>query len=301
MRKRFWGWIGIILTIVMVIIAVVFGVHRYHMKQQVETVKRVYQKTATPTIFVHGYHGRFASEADMMADIHEAGIGTHVMTITVDLKGKLHVKGVLSKGTLNPLIGIVFENNTAGEMQFSLWLQKALVLLKQKYHVTNYNAIGHSMGAVAWVLYSLRKKDLNAVPRMQKLVTIAGPFDGILGFGDQANRNYFLNSQLEPKFQTPLFRQMKATADQFPKQVPVLNIYGNLQDGSNSDSVVSLVSARSLSYLIQPYAKSYQELQVTGSNAQHSHLHMHNPTVTQAIEKFIWAKPVADKTNKITH
>ncbi|GAF41400.1 hypothetical protein FC83_GL002273 [Agrilactobacillus composti DSM 18527 = JCM 14202] len=257
---------------------------------QTQRLDQAYNFTATPTVFVHGYHGSFKSERDMMTDIEKMGLGQHELTVTVSPKGKLSFQGHLDTQHHNPLIGVVFQDNTAGEMAYALWLAKVMRALKRDYHVVQYNAVGHSMGAVAWVLYAQQEQDVGAVPIMAKLVTIAGPFDGILGFGDQVRRNYFLNSQAKPRYQTKLFREMRLNGPRFPTRVPVLNIYGDLNDGTNSDGVVSVVSARSLRYLIKPYAKSYQTVLVTGPNAQHSALHRHNLQVSQAIMNFLWHK-----------
>lgn len=281
--KRFWFLIGLALVLGLT------GFWSYHHVQQ-QKLTGAYHFSNTPTIFVHGYHGSMNSEVDMMADIQKRGVGHHVLTVTVDRRGRLHFSGTLKAKDSNPLIGVVFKHNTAGEVAYANWLDKVMRALKNRYHVTQFNAVGHSMGAVAWVLYALKDHDAAKWPRMNKLVTIAGPFDGILGWGDVPNRNYFVNAQGEPKYQTQLFQQMKTDAAQFPSQVPVLNIYGNLKDDSHSDGVVSMVSARSLRYLIKPYAKSYAETQMKGPRAQHSKLHQHNQRVDQALIDFLWAK-----------
>ena len=72
-------------------------------------------------------------------------------------------------------------------------------------------------------------------------------------------------------------------------QVSVLNIYGDLKDGSDSDGRVSNASSLSEKYLLRNVAKSYQTLEITGKNAQHSKLHQ-NAKVAQAIINFIWKK-----------
>ncbi len=283
--KRIYWLLGPMLLVIGLLLG--FLAQKVDQKQR---LAQTYQFTATPTVFVHGYHGSFKSEQNMMADIENRGLGQHQLTVTVSPKGKLSFQGHLDTKDHNPLIGVVFQDNTAGEMADALWLAKVMRVLKKDYHVVQYNAVGHSMGAVAWVLYAQQVQAVSAVPIMVKLVTIAGPFDGILGFGDEVKRNYFLNAQEKPRYQTRLFRQMKVNGPRFPPRVPVLNIYGDLNDGTNSDGVVSVVSARSLSYLLKPYALSYQEVLITGPKAQHSALHHHNPQVSQAIMNFLWHK-----------
>lgn len=72
-------------------------------------------------------------------------------------------------------------------------------------------------------------------------------------------------------------------------QVNVLNIYGNLDNGSNTDGRISTTSARSLKYLIGNRAKSYQQIEFRGWDAAHSLLRR-NPVVSQKIIDFIWGK-----------
>nr|WP_252898650.1 alpha/beta hydrolase [Secundilactobacillus odoratitofui] len=76
----------------------------------------------------------------------------------------------------------------------------------------------------------------------------------------------------------------------FPAQAHVLNIYGNLQDGSHSDGVITMPSARSLGYLLKNRVASYQEYQVQGPTAQHSKLHENNPFVDDALIDYLWRK-----------
>ena len=57
------------------------------------------------------------------------------------------------------------------------------------------------------------------------------------------------------------------------KDIKVLNIYGDLKDGTHSDGRVSNSSSKSLQYLIGNSVSSYKESKYTGESAQHSQLH----------------------------
>ncbi|MFD1672872.1 alpha/beta hydrolase [Agrilactobacillus yilanensis] len=281
-KKWLWG-------LLIVGLVVVVGIFGYHAQQQ-KILKSKYTFTSTPTIFVHGYRGNLHSEAEMMADIQTAKIGRHQLTVIVDKKGQIHFKGHLNQRMKNPLIAVVFKDNTAGERAYANWLNQIMPLLKRKYQVQNYNAVGHSMGAVAWVLYATAKHDGSQYPKMKKLVTIAGPFAGILGWDDAVNQNYFVKGTREPYYQSALFQQIKRQRYNFPKNVPVLNIYGDLKDGTHSDSTVSVVSATALESLIQQQAQSYTQVEITGRRAQHSALHKHNQKVNRHLINFLWGK-----------
>ena len=78
--------------------------------------------------------------------------------------------------------------------------------------------------------------------------------------------------------------------EKYPKaQVQVLNIYGDLDDGSNSDGRVNNDSSKALAALLKGRARSYQELEIKGEKGQHSKLH-ESAKVDRAIIDFIWKK-----------
>ncbi|MEB3363663.1 alpha/beta hydrolase [Lactobacillus sp. R2/2] len=74
----------------------------------------------------------------------------------------------------------------------------------------------------------------------------------------------------------------------FPNNVSILNIFGNKEDGTNSDDDVSCVSAQSLRYLLRGKGK-YHEIEIKGANGQHSKLH-ENYKVDRIIGQFLWSK-----------
>ena len=91
----------------------------------------------------------------------------------------------------------------------------------------------------------------------------------------------------EPDIYSDGFKQLLPLRMHYPKQIEVLNIYGNKEDGSNSDGSVSVASAQSYKYLINGRAKSYSEVEIKGKNAQHSKLH-ENKEVDQLLIDFLW-------------
>ena len=66
----------------------------------------------------------------------------------------------------------------------------------------------------------------------------------------------------------------------------MLNIFGDLQDGSKSDGSVAVSSAKSYKYLINGRAKSYREVEIKGKHAQHSRLHR-NAQVDRLLIRFL--------------
>ena len=108
----------------------------------------------------------------------------------------------------------------------------------------------------------------------------------IIGMGDQPHQiKLAANGYPSPLDEN--YAELARMRDRFPKGVKVLNIYGDLRDGSDSDGRVSNNSSRSLRYLVSPRAAGYREREYFGRDAQHSALH-ENPKVAQAVDAFLW-------------
>lgn len=107
------------------------------------------------------------------------------------------------------------------------------------------------------------------------LVAMAGHYDGIIGMNDK------------PSIMRPEYLNLLSLRKIFPKNTKVLNIYGNLEDGTNSDGDVSNASDQSLKYLINGRAKSYRQLMIRGKGGQHSKLY-NNAQVNRALVNFLW-------------
>ncbi|MFD1318159.1 alpha/beta hydrolase [Loigolactobacillus zhaoyuanensis] len=260
-----------------------------------------YLSSPTPTVFVHGWRGTAHSTDQMIAAAEEAGAAKKVLTVTVNPQGKLIYSGYWRKNQRNPMIQVIFSNNRAGEVQYTRWLVKLMRDLKQRYQIKQVNLVGHSMGAYAVVAYGMQAGQRKDFPRLNKLIAIAGPFDGIVGhpvaihpadgttWTDRPHQNKLL-ADGSPLIVHPEYVRLERLQQHFPRQTKVLNIYGDLQDGTASDKVVTLVSAKSLRYLVVKRAASYQTQKVNGPNAEHSRLHQNNPVVDGALISFLWGR-----------
>lgn len=255
-----------------------------------------------PTLFVHGLGGRYLSETPMVKPSVRAGIATWGLLVSVKANGHIAIKGHLTHKK-NPVILLRFENNLAGEVQDAEWLHDVLAVLKAKYGVTKYNMVSHSMGAYAAVYYAERLSHTSDQPTLNKLVTIAGPFNGIMHLrakrllalsnkllklvDDKPNTNRLLRNG-RPTTVHPEYRALWTARNQFPATAQVLNIYGNIGDGSNSDTCVTTVSARSLRALIGHRAKRYTAKELHGLDASHFQLHNTNRRVQQMLAWYLW-------------
>ncbi|UQS82428.1 alpha/beta hydrolase [Bombilactobacillus folatiphilus] len=246
------------------------------------------QSESVPTLYLHGY-GAGAKSTDYWinyAKKHDQA--QKVLTAVVSPQGKVKLQGEWGTRVKHPLVQVVFQDNKNTDyQQTSRWFAKVLQALQQRYQIKQYNTVTHSMGNLTTMYYQMSPKLKKGLPKLHQQVNVAGHFDGIVGKDDQPNQNH-LQQNGEPQQQDATYRYLKRNRQQFPKNVSVLNIYGNLDDGTNSDGDVTVVSAKSLGFLVKKQTH-YQELEIKGAKAQHSQLH-ENPQVARAIDHFLWAK-----------
>lgn len=287
-----------------------FGFNIWQTQRAQDQLKTQYVTSNTPTIFLHGWSSSLRSEKDMVSAAEVSGAASRRMIIHVRPNGKLKVTGTIKKWMVNPIILVRMDNNRAGEVQYAHWLTKVCKMLKQKYHVNELNFVGHSMGAYAVIYYNLMNGNNKDVPRANKLCVIAGPYDGIMDnhksnqptsgplmqlWDDAPNQNRILATG-KPKIIHPEYRLLYRLRKNFPHQARVLNIYGNLGDGSNSDGVVTTASALSLGYILRDHVSFYQTFEAFGDKAQHSALHNNNMAVNKILTEFLWDKNYRDNS-----
>lgn len=234
---------------------------------------------SVPTVFVHGYSGTAHSTSQMIGALTAAGVAKQTMRVTVTRAGRLHVQGSLDGR--HPIVQVVFQGNRQGG-KFTGWLLKVYAMLHQRYHVQRVNAVGHSMGAIAVIEAAMR----HPAVKQARIVAIAGPYDGILGMDDRPHQ-IKLSASGKPTPARPEYQRLLKEAPNFQAQA-VLNLYGNRQDGSDSDGRVAVNSARSLKYLLRRFSGSYREQAILGPHAQHSKLHQANPAVDAALRAFLF-------------
>ncbi len=200
--------------------------------------------------------------------------------------GVISYAGAWKSKTINPIIQVVFTNNVAAYATQSAWLMNIISELQQRYHFSQYNVVAHSAGNVTTVNMLMSANKPANFPEIKKFVSLAGCYNGVITEDDVANQNYFRKSG-EPALKHSAYQLLAAERANFPDGLAVLNIIGDLKDGSHSDGLVSNVSARSLQYLIRGHQANYSEKVFYGKNAQHSKLH-ENPKVATAIDQYLW-------------
>ncbi|WP_235809331.1 alpha/beta hydrolase [Liquorilactobacillus aquaticus] len=276
-----------ILSIVIIVVALCIGGYagfKYLYPRSNNRPKSV------PTLYLHGWgaSGRSTNSMISYAEKHEHA--KKVLTAVVSKKGNVKLFGKWRQREKKPLVQIVFRGNKVNNYETtSKWLKNLVVLLKERFQIKSFNVVAHSMGNLTLVYYELNYGKNKELPQLRKEVDIAGHFNGIIGIDDKANRNKLLKNG-KPEFLNKYYRYLLAHRENFPKnQVDVLNIFGNLENGSNSDGDVTRVSARSLKYLLRGRYKTYQEIEIRGPHAQHSKLHENNQ-VNKIVGDFLWGQ-----------
>lgn len=238
-----------------------------------------------PTIYVHGFRGGDYTTNKMVLSAQQATNTKTFLKVFVDWRGHLKFVGSWPTGP-HPLIQLVFRDKWMPTAQIVNWLKIVLPKLKKIFGFREYNAVGHSIGATAIVMAEMSHPHTAAFPRLHKLVLVAGPFDGVVAFGDWPNVNRF-NRHGRPLLMNPRYCEFLRRRRFFPHDVQVLNIFGNVGDASNTDKYISVISAASVRYLLAARVRSFQEIEMWGPDAEHSKMHDNNQVLAK-INRFLF-------------
>ena len=237
-----------------------------------------------PTFFFHGWGSSANAETQMANAAKKAGVSNTIIQADVSKNGTVKLNGTIPKDAKNPIIKVNLEDNQSGKTSY---VKDAITAISNKYHYAKINLVGHSMGNLQIANYINENYNNKKLPKINKVVSIAGHYDGYLG--EEAGQKAKIKNKKtgEPDIYSDGFKQLLSLRKHYPKQIEVLNIYGNKEDGSNSDGSVSVASAQSYKYLINGRTKSYREVEIKGKNAQHSKLH-ENKEVDKLLINFLW-------------
>lgn len=290
-RRKFWRWLLIIIVVVAAVFYVGRLIHRTIASKQ-------YISSTTPTIFVHGWGSSYRAEQHMVNYAKNQGVTRTVVRADVAKSGKVTWSGKIPHGAKNPIIEVNLldnksissakDNNAAGYNHISRYMTDVVASLQKQHHYRYINLVGHSMGNMQIAYYILNHANDSQMPKLNKQVSIAGHYNGLNAIGNA--KHYKVDGKTgEPNHMVSEYRGLLGLRDDFPTNAKVLNIYGDVQDGSHSDGQVPVNSAKSYQYLVQTRAKSYQTLEIKGKMAQHSRLHS-NHQVDRALVNFLWKK-----------
>ena len=106
------------------------------------------------------------------------------------------------------------------------------------------------MGNLEFANYIRRYHAQKDFPGVEHWVSMARHYDGIFGINDEPNNTKIDAKTGKPSRMEPEYRALLSLRNIFPRETNVLNIFGNLENGTNSDGDVTNASAKSLKYLI---------------------------------------------------
>lgn len=245
-------------------------------------------QTTIPTLFIHGYGGTEGSFSGMLSRFETSGWGKKRLTVTVQPDGSVLDTGTWDNQSDNPLIQVLFTDNKNNEWNQADWIKAVLVYLKQTYQIEEVNLVGHSMGGVSSFRYLVTYGDDDSLPIVNRFVAIGAPFNDFVTGNEEQSLDALI--QDGPLVISQRYSDFAAGIQQYPKETPLLNIVGDVQDGSDGDGTVSLRSGLSIGHLMQINEMNYSEEIVTGSQASHSQLH-ENSQVDKAVADFLWGTP----------
>ncbi|OHR82733.1 alpha/beta hydrolase [Staphylococcus sp. HMSC34C02] len=217
------------------------------------------------TLFMHGYGGTNHSEKYMVNQAVTKGVTKDVVTANVSTNGEVQFRGNISKRSNNPIIKILFEDNKNGDVaQNAKNIKNVLTQMKDKYHIEHYNFVAHSMGNLSFAYFMKYYGNDNELPQLQKEVNIASTYNGVLNLNEKVNE-ISVDKNGKPSKMNANYKELLGLKNSYNhKNIEVLNIYGDLQDGTHSDGSVSNSSSRSLKYLLGDSPKTYRESKYTG-------------------------------------
>ncbi|MBE5667745.1 alpha/beta hydrolase [Staphylococcus sp. SS251] len=279
-----------LLAVAIIIGSIITVVFSQRQEQTYKLQQQQFVNKSIPTLFLHGYGGSANSEKFMVKQAEKRGVTKDVITAYVSKDGEVTFKGKISKNAVNPIVKIELKNNRQGYLdKNATWFKNVLTKLQSEYKFDKFNFVGHSMGNLTFAQYMMTYGNDKSLPQLNKQVNIAGTFNGVLNMNEDVNE-ISVDKDGKPSRMNQPYQQLRALKDIYKgKGIEVLNIYGDLKDGTHSDGRVSNSSSKSLKYLLGNSPKSYRESKYEGESAQHSQLH-ENENVANELIDFLWKK-----------
>ena len=260
--------------------------HKRHIENKANIEKSDLKQV--PIIYFHGSRGGdYTTRVMVKHATHDKG-NPKFLKVTVDLLGNFKLEGTWTSDK-HPIVQVAFRQRIVGIYGIDYYLNFVLPFLAKRYGFKNYIAVAHSLACPCIIRTEMKHYRSKTFPHLKKCAFIAGPFDGVTYLGDIPNVNYLTESG-RPSVMNPHYLYLFFNRRKFNPDISVLNIYGNVLDNTNTDKFISVVSAKSIRYIVAPKAHFYQEVEVRGKDdAEHSWMH-DNPFVIDIIDKFLKLK-----------
>ncbi|MGX7148053.1 alpha/beta fold hydrolase [Enterococcus ureasiticus] len=242
-------------------------------------------KSSIPTLFIHGYSGGNNSFGRMIKRMEKNNLTKKELVLTVSVEGEVQAKGKLTGKENNPSIQVLFEDNKNNEWNQAEWIKNCLTYIKDSYGVTQVNLVGHSMGGASSLRYLTTYGDDTSLPKINKFVGIAAPFNNFVELSNAETIDDIINNG--PMVQSERYADYVSGIEKVSKDMSVLIIAGDVEDGSLSDEAVPVADALSVVSLFKTHGNEVREKIFYGKSAQHSQLH-ENKEVDQLVADFLW-------------
>ncbi len=228
-----------------------------------------------PTVFIHGYKGTVNSFGSMLHRFEKKyGWGNKGLVYYVSKEGRIRDYN-LNRGRNAPtFVQIILENNRANFADSTEWVSSVLHHMKEKYQMESVNIVGHSMGGIIALKYATESAG-NDYPKVNKLITIGSPFDGI--YSEEYFRLHRDPAAIDLKPDSLALQLLREGT--FPSDIDVLNI------GSTGDVVATPKSVQALRMIIP--SGNFHEIMIENEKLGHSALH-ENKEVDKMIHSFLW-------------
>ncbi|WP_251716546.1 alpha/beta hydrolase [Lactobacillus agrestimuris] len=261
--------------------------HKRHIDDQAIIEEKTGDFEQIPVIYFHGFRGGDYTTKVMIDQALKDKKTDKFLKVTLDLLGNFKLEGTWT-GDKNPIVQVVFRQRIIGIYGIDYYMRMLLPFLSKKYHFKTYTAISHSLSCPCVVRTEMRYAKQKKFPHLDKCAFIAGPFNGVTYLGDIPNVN-IITEKGRPSLMNPHYLYLLLNKRRFNPNISVLNIYGNVLDDTNTDKFISVVSAKSIRYILAPQSHSFREVEIRGENAEHSWMH-DNPLVIDIINKFTGIK-----------
>lgn len=247
-----------------------------------ETFSEGINKTNVPTLFFHGYLGNGLTFNGMVNRFVRNEIGEESITLTVSATGEVEEEGNwVAEG--NPLIQVVFEDNTNQEWQQAEWIQQVLIYLEETYQISAVNLLGHSMGGVSIMRYLTIFGGAGTTVEIQRVVTIGSPFNDF----NEDERDIGQITLTGPVITAPRYAEYADNFENVPRSTAFLTIAGDIDGDNGGDGTVPVASVAAINHLFYQAGVSNQFMKVEGRTSQHTALH-ENRQVDRLVIDFLW-------------
>ncbi|MDR5650518.1 alpha/beta hydrolase [Staphylococcus nepalensis] len=251
-------------------------------------IKNINDSESTPTFYLHGFGGAKYSENYMVNSAVQKGDTNEIIEAKVKPNGKVRFEGTIDPNAKRPMIKILLEDNKNKNVyENARWIKNVIYTFNAMYHFEKFNFVAHSMGNQSFSYYMLNYGDNQQLPKLNKQVSLAGNFNGEVDING-LDLDIEIDKRGKPNKMLEKYRNLLTMKDHYPRNSKVLNIYGDLKDGTNSDGKVTNVSSKSLKYLLPNQHDGYIEYKVNGPKAKHSEL-PHNVQVIDKVNEFLWS------------